>query len=128
MNKKIMKEALLATILDIIFIISIVLLNEKHCNAILILSNVVVGCTVKAAGFWNDLVADNSYTHLGKRFAVSALALGLFAVAALVMLWAGTWFVLYAGVGLFAVFVYDWIAYFLFKTYAHSRKNKKVKA
>lgn len=128
MNKKIMKEALLATILDIIFIISIVLLNEKHCNVILILSNVVVGCTVKAAGFWNDLVADNGHTHLGKRFEVSALALGLFVVAALIMLWAGLWFVLYAGVGLVAVFVYDWIAYFLFKSYAHSRKHKKVKA
>ena len=128
MNKKIMKEGLLATILDIIFIISIVLLNAKHCDMILILSNAVVGCTVKAAGFWNDLVADNSYTHLGKRFAVSALALGLFAVAALIMLWAGTWFVLYAGVGLVVVFVYDWIAYFLFKSYAQSRKAEKIKA
>ena len=32
MNKKIMKEALLATILDIIFIISIVKKKKKHCN------------------------------------------------------------------------------------------------
>ncbi|MCR4796648.1 MULTISPECIES: hypothetical protein [Ruminococcus] len=128
MNKKIMKEALLATILDIIFIISIVLLNEKHCNVILILSNVIVGCTVKAAGFWNDLVADNGHTHLGKRFEVSAFALGLFVIAALIMLWAGIWFVLYTGIGLFVVFIYDWIAYFLFKTYAHSRKKKKIKA
>lgn len=128
MNKKIMKEALLATILDIIFIISIVLLNEKHCDIILILSNVVIGCTVKAAGFWNDLVADNSYTHLGKRFAVSALALGLFIIAAFIMILAGVGFVLYAGVGLVLVFAYDWIAYYLFKSYAHSRKNKKIKA
>ena len=128
MNKKIMKEALLATFLDVIVIITICILNEKHCNMILLLSNIIVGCSVKAAGFWNDLVADNRHSHLAKRFEISTLALGLFAVASLIMISMGDWFVLRAGVGLFLVFLYDLVAFCIFRFSFNAWKNKKVKA
>ena len=54
------------------FVVGIIIENDSESE--IFMFNMSVGCGLKAAGVWADILSQKKHTHLGMRLKVSAVA------------------------------------------------------